>query len=146
MDVFLKKKNNDLSNLQISSDASISTPTSISTTTTNPIISEKKININDILIKKDIEGPDPSSLDKKIEMRYVKDGKAYRTFVFNLEHYIEDKKILDGIIHGIKKTFGTSCAYKETEFGIGYGFAGDCSAKVKRYLIDKKVVVAENFK
>lgn len=111
-----------------------------------PIVSEKKINMNDMFIKKVTEEPDLLSLDKKIEMRYLKDGKAYRTFVFNLEHFIKEKKELDVIIHGIKKTFGTSCKYKETDFGYGYGFAGDCSTKVKRYLIDKKVVTAENFK
>lgn len=150
MDIFLKTKNNEPKDLQLSSNTSLSQSqvnyVQMQTIDAKPSVPDKKINMNDILVKKVTEGPDPSYLDKKIEMRYVKDGKAYRTFVFNLEHFIKGKKELDEIVHGIKKTFGTSCAYKETEFGVGYGFAGDCSTKIKRYLIDKKVVTSENFK
>jgi translation initiation factor 1 (eIF-1/SUI1) len=115
--------------------------------TTKPQKQEtEKINMNDILVKKVTDEPDPSVLNKKIEMRHVKDGKAYRTFVFNLEHFIKEKQTLNTIINGLKKTLGTSCAYKETEFGFGYGFAGDCATKIKYYLINKNYAVSDNFK
>jgi len=109
---------------------------------------EKKVKINGVLIKKsDQSGGEPSVLDKKVEIKYIKDGRAHRTFVFNLEVHIKDKKLLDEtIINQMKKSFGTSCAYKETEFGYAYGFAGDLGTKIKSFLIDKRYLTAANFK
>src|ERR1700688_4332677 len=75
-----------------------------------------KVNVNVLLVKKSDQN-EPSLTDKKIEMKYIKDGRAHRTFVFNLELHIKDKKLLNNtIIPQMKKSFGTSCPYKETEF------------------------------
>jgi len=110
-------------------------------------IDEKKVKINGLLVKKSDQGGEPSVLDKKIEIKYIKDGRAYRTFVFNLEVHIKDKKLLDDtIINQMKKSFGTSCVYKETEFGCAYGFAGDLGIKIKSFLIDKRYLTVANFK
>lgn len=107
---------------------------------------EKKVMINDLLPKKVDQGTEPSMTDKKIEMKYIKDGRSHRTFVFNLELYIKNKEDLNKIINKMKKSFGTQCVHKETEFGFAYGFAGDLSARIKQYLIESHLVTAENFK
>lgn len=107
---------------------------------------EKKVKINDLLPKKVDQGTEPSVTDKKIEMKYIKDGRSHRTFVFNLELYIKNKEDLNKIINKMKKSFGTQCVYKETEFGFAYGFAGDLSARIKQSLIESHLVTAENFK
>lgn len=108
--------------------------------------SKKKVKMNDFLPKKIDQYAEPSVLDKKIEMKYIKDGRSHRTFVFNLELYIKDKTVLDNLINKMKKSFGTQCAYKETEFGFAYGFAGDLSSRIKQYLLDSKHVIPANFK
>jgi len=91
------------------------------------------MNFSDILLNKnEIE---PSVMDQKIDIKYMKDGRAHRTFVYNLEHYIPDKKIRDQHIKKMQQQFGTSCVYKSTPFGNAYGFGGDFSTKIKEYLI-----------
>ena len=123
---------------------------------------EKRINVNSMLVKKPDQSVEPcprmdkllarpgelepSVVDKKIEMKYIKDGRAYRTFIFNLELYIKEKHALENLINKMKRSFGTSCAYKETEFGFAYGFAGDLSVKIKQYLIETCKLPSENFK
>lgn len=106
---------------------------------------KNKIKINDILPKKIDQCAEPSLVDKKIEMKYIKDGRSHRTFVFNLELYIK-KEDLNILINKMKKSFGTQCAYKETEFGFAYGFAGDLTSRIKQYLLDSRHVTPENFK
>lgn len=110
------------------------------------IIEKQKVKINDFIPKKGDQCVEPSILDKKIEMKYIKDGKSQRTFIFNLELYIKNKDDLANLINKMKKTFGTQCTYKETEFGFGYGFAGDLSGRIKKFLIDGHYVTSENFK
>lgn len=91
------------------------------------------MNFSDILLNKnEIE---PSVMDKKIDIKYMKDGKSHRTFVYNLEYYIPDKKVREQHIKKMQQQFGTSCAYKSTSFGNAYGFGGDFSAKIKEYLL-----------
>lgn len=107
---------------------------------------EKKVKINDFLPKKVDQSVEPSITDKKIEMKYIKDGRSHRTFVFNLELYIKNKEDLNKIINKMKKSFGTQCAHKETEFGFAYGFSGDLSARIKQYLLESHLVTVENFK
>jgi translation initiation factor 1 (eIF-1/SUI1) len=131
IDDIVSNTQNDNSNIQSADTLSIQIP---------------KKPVSDLLVKKVDHKIEPSVLDKKIEMKYIKDGRSYRTFVFNLELYIKNNEILDKLINKMKKSFGTQCAYKETEFGFAYGFAGDLAPRIKQYLIDSKLFVQENFK
>jgi hypothetical protein len=83
--------------------------------------------------------------EKKIEFKCIKEKKCMRTYMFNLEHFISDAKQLDIATTGIQKAIGTGCTKKETDFGIGYGFNGDLAKRIKKYLLDKKLVVENNF-
>ena len=91
---------------------------------------------------------EPSVLDKKIEMRLIKVKRAHLTFVFNLEHQLKGmtKAQIDALTGTMKKAFGTSCTYKDTEFGSGYAFAGDLAPRIRAYLIDNKILTDDAFK
>jgi hypothetical protein len=84
--------------------------------------------------------------DKKIEFKQIKEKRATRTYIFNLDVYIQDPVKLDLILVEIKKSLGTACVKKETEFGIGYGFNGAFERKIRDQLVDKYKVTANAFK
>lgn len=90
---------------------------------------------------------EPSVLDKKVKMKFIKIKKAHLTFVYNLEHQLKGmtKKDIDNITKKMKIAFGTSCTYKNTDFGFGYGFAGDLAPRIKAYFIDNKILAESAF-
>ena len=83
--------------------------------------------------------------EKKIVIKYLTKGKDRRTYIFNLENYLQDKTIRENVIKKIKTDLGTSCAYKETEHGKGYGFAGTHETKLKDKLIKYGKLDKNNF-
>ena len=84
--------------------------------------------------------------EKKIEFKLLKEKKASRTYVLNLEHYVTDPAKLELLLKNIKKSMGTGCIKKETEFGLGYGFNGDLKNRIVQYLIDNEIVPKNAFK
>ena len=104
----------------------------------------------DVFLKKDesdipITNIAPSDT-KKIEFKQIKEKKCIRTYILNIESYIKDEKELEKVMTNIKKLLGTSCVKKETNFGLGYGFNGDFSEKIKHYLISNNIVNKDAFK
>lgn len=83
---------------------------------------------------------------KKIEFKYIKEKRCMRTYVLNLEHFVQEEKDREELMTKLKKALGTACVYKETDFGFGYGVSGDFSVKIKAYLIDNKIVTKDAFK
>jgi translation initiation factor 1 (eIF-1/SUI1) len=102
----------------------------------------------DDFLKKSASGAktEPAFEDKKIEFKIIKEKKSSKTYIFNLNKYIKDPAQLDTVLKTLKKSLGTSCTARDTEFGYGYGFGGDFSQKIKRYLIDNGYVNKEDFK
>jgi len=88
----------------------------------------------------------PSEEVKKIEFKFIKEKRASRTYVFNLEHFIKDETELKNLVRNIKISLGTACIKNETEFGTGYGFNGDFAPKIKNYLLENRVVEKDAFK
>ncbi len=84
--------------------------------------------------------------EKKIEFKFVKEKRASRTYVLNLEHYVNDPVKLELLLKNIKKSMGTGCIKKETEFGLGYGFNGDLKNRIIQYLIENEIVTKNAFK
>lgn len=101
--------------------------------------------MDDFLKKNPLEGKESNVPTKKIEFKSFKDKKAYRTYVYNLDGYINDPVKLNAILRELKKSLGTSCVFKETEFGYGHGFGGDFSEKIKNYLISNGYVTKDAF-
>lgn len=83
---------------------------------------------------------------KKLEFKFFKEKRTTRTYIYNLEHFIPDPKNLKGVLKVIKKALGTACTKKETEFGLAYGFNGDCKKRIADELINNGFVKVEDFK
>jgi hypothetical protein len=80
----------------------------------------------------------------KIDFKLIKEKKP-KTYMFGLEYHVPPGE-LQKTIQAIKKSLGTSCVYKETEFGNGYGFSGDMETKVKKFLIERQIVAKDAFR
>ncbi len=103
--------------------------------------------MDDFLKKNDtIISHDTVSDVKKIEFKQIKEGRFFITYIYNLEYYIKDAKLLSVCISKLKKVMGTACSYKETQFGYAYGFNGDLIIKIKAWLTDNDVVAKTDFK
>jgi len=102
----------------------------------------------DDFLKKNESGSTHESVAdiKKIEFKQIKEGKYFITYIFNLEYFIKDEKLLATCITKLKKAIGTACLYKQTQFGFAYGFNGDLIVKIKAWLIDNSVVSKTDFK
>lgn len=83
--------------------------------------------------------------DKRIYFKYMGDenNKKFRTYVYNLQHHVDDVKSL---AKSIKKALGTSSHKMKNskESDEIYGFNGDLEDKIIKYLLDKKIVAKEN--
>lgn len=82
--------------------------------------------------------------DDKIYFKFFKEKKTSRTYIYNLDKHLSEKEI-KSIIKSIKQSLGTSCSYKETEFGMGYGFCGDFKKKIIDYLLTKNILSNDAF-
>lgn len=77
-------------------------------------------------------------LDKRIEIRFLKEKKTSRTYIIGLEGFIEQKKDLEKITEKMKKKFATSLLEKTLDDGrVAFGLSGDHTKKVKEYLINE---------
>lgn len=78
-------------------------------------------------------------IDRKIVIKYMKEVKTSRTYIFGLNNYIKTKKDIEEFIKNIKKSLGTSVIEKEGETGPAYGFAGDHVKYLYDYIVKKKI-------
>ena len=88
----------------------------------------------------------PSEEAKKLEFKFIKEKRASRTYIYNLEHFVKDEQELKNLVRNIKISLGTSCIKNDTEFGTGYGFNGDFAPKIKAYLLNQRIVDKDAFK
>lgn len=105
----------------------------------------------DDFLKKDNEVNEGVGIgEKKIEYKLIKEKRATRTYVLNLDHFITDKTKLETTIKNLKKSMGTACVKrdsKETDgTGDWYGFNGDLKARITQYLTDNEIVPKTAFK
>jgi translation initiation factor 1 (eIF-1/SUI1) len=100
--------------------------------------------MDDFLKKK----PDNDNIldDKKIEFKHFKEKRTTRTYIYNLEHYVTDPVHLEALLVKLKRSLGTGCIQKNTDFGMAYGLNGDCRKRIVRYLLNKKIVTEYAFK
>lgn len=83
----------------------------------------------------------------KIEIKFFKEKKTSRTYIYNLGKFITEEKMLDSIIKDLKKKLATSCMIKnEKGYGNVYGFQGDHKKMIVTYLISNNLIKEEDFK
>ncbi len=78
-------------------------------------------------------------IDRKIVLKFMKEVRTSRTYVFGLENYLKTKQDRDEFVKYIKKSLGTSVIEKEGETGPAYGFAGDHIKYIYDYIVKKNI-------
>jgi len=78
-------------------------------------------------------------IDRKLTLKFMKEIKTSRTYIFGLDNYIKVKEERNDFIKCLKKSLGTSVIEKEAEFGQAYGFAGDHVKYICEYIVKKNI-------
>lgn len=102
--------------------------------------------MDDDFLNKKTEDKDEVLETTKIEFKFFKEKRTTRTYIYNLEHFITDPDILKTVLKKLKKSLGTACTKKDTEFGLAYGFNGDFRKRIAQELIASGIVSADDFK
>lgn len=106
---------------------------------TDEIVLNKTIPIE--TIQEEIENEENilKQIDRKLTLKYMKEIKTSRTYIFGLDNYIKVKEDLNDFIKKLKKSLGTSVIVKEAESGQAYGFAGDHVKYIYDYIVKKNI-------
>lgn len=83
--------------------------------------------------------------EKKIEFRFFKEKRSTRTYIYNLDIFITDPNKLKTFLKKLKKSLGTSCTKKNTDFGLAYGFNGDLKSRIKHEIIKNNIATENDF-
>lgn len=78
-------------------------------------------------------------IDRKLTLKFMKEVKTSRTYIFGLDNYIKVKEDRNEFIKNLKKSLGTSVIEKEAESGQAYGFAGDHVKYIYEYIVKKNI-------
>jgi len=80
-----------------------------------------------------------TEIDKKIIIKYMKEIKTSRTYIYGLESYVK-KEDITNFIKTLQKSLGTSSLKKQDDNNNNiYGFAGDHIDTIYNYIIKKKI-------
>lgn len=78
-------------------------------------------------------------IDKKIVLKFMKEVKTSRTYIFGLDDYIRTKEDRDDFLKNLKKSLGTSIIERHDNNQNVYGFAGDHVKKIYECIVKKKI-------
>ncbi len=86
-------------------------------------------------------------IDKHIRLRFLKEGRASRTYIEGLEGFFTDEQVKT-IASSIKKTLSTGYLCKTDENGVivAHGYNGDHIERIKKILIEKYNVPNDKIK
>lgn len=86
-------------------------------------------------------------IDKHIKIKYMKEGRSSRTYIYGLNNYIESTKKIKEFIQNIKKLLGTSSIeQKDNANNSVCGFAGDHVKFINEYLIKNNICTQNDIK
>ena len=83
-------------------------------------------------------------IDKLITLRYIRDGKASRTYLDGLEFFFTNEEELNKLIKDIQKKLSTG--YFKNKENNNHGFNGDHRLKISRLLINTYKIAKEKIK
>lgn len=94
------------------------------------------INLKNLSEKETSENSNDSV--KKIRLIYLKQGKAKRTYIYNLEYYITDQKKLTSFVKKLQTELATGMVNDKDEYNISrFGFNGKHGDSIKNKLINE---------
>jgi len=80
-----------------------------------------------------------NDFDTDIYFKTLPEKRGYRTFVFNLDKHLT-QTATNNVIKRLKQHLGTSCVFKTTPFGTGFGFRGEQQDKIQDFLITRQII------
>lgn len=108
------------------------------------------MNIANITIGNNTKSNDSNliaEIDKHIEIRFLKEGRRNKTYIFGLCDYIEGgEKELKKCVEKLQKKLGTSLLEEEKDGKKYYGFGGDHVNTLKSYVINDLKVPKDKVK
>jgi hypothetical protein len=86
-------------------------------------------------------------IDKKLVIKYMKEIKTSRTYIYGLYNYIKTKEETKEFIKKIKKALGTSVFEKmDDDNNMIYGFAGDHTKYIYDYIVKNNITPISEIK
>lgn len=86
-------------------------------------------------------------LDKKIVLKFMKEGKTSRTYIIGLDRFFTKQDELDKFCKDLQKMLGTSFLKRTVENNQNhYGYAGNHIERIYDILIDKNIAARSDIK
>ncbi len=85
-------------------------------------------------------------IDRKIIVKYMKDGKKSKTFVYGLDYYMKPEAHQQFCKDLQKKKLGTSMIKRVEDDKTFYAFGGDHCDKIIQELINTKIIPKNEIK
>jgi translation initiation factor 1 (eIF-1/SUI1) len=86
-----------------------------------------------------------NEIDKHIRIRFLKEGRASRTYIEGLEGFFTTEQVKE-IINNIKKSLSTGYFCKNEDNNISHGYNGDHMERIRKILVDKYKVPSDKIK
>lgn len=74
--------------------------------------------------------------DNRIYFTFRNEKRTSRTYIWNLEKFINDEKEINEVVKQLKKKLATSSICVKDEEGVRYGFQGDHKKILVKYLME----------
>lgn len=87
-----------------------------------------------------------AEIDKHIEIKFLKEGRRNKTYIYGLSDYIDGEKELQKCIEKLQKRLGTSLIEEEKDGKKFYGFGGDHVNILKKFAIDELKIPKDKIK
>ena len=101
----------------------------------NEINNEEDIDIEKIQSETSIL----AQIDRKLSLKFLKEGKTSRTYISGLDSYIKNVDELNNFVKTLQKTIGTSLLKKTVDDKLVFGFGGDHIRTIYEYIIKKNI-------
>jgi len=86
-------------------------------------------------------------IDRKIIIKFLKEGKTSRTYIFGIDGFIKSQQEIDTFIKKLQKTLGTSLITKQSDTNTPvYGFGGDHIRTIYDFILKNKICNALDIK
>lgn len=86
-----------------------------------------------------------AEIDKHIEIRFLKEGRRNKTYLYGFCDYVEEKN-LKKIIEKIQKNLGTSVKEEEKDGKKFYAFGGDHVSTLKKIMLNEFKIPQDKIK
>ena len=108
------------------------------------------MNISNISIGNNLKSNDSNliaEIDKHVEIKFLKEGRRNKTYIYGLEDFIEGgDKELTKYVEKLQKKLGTNLIKEQKDGKKFYAFGGDHVSVIKKFVIDDLKIPTEKIR